>query len=62
MTFFLTNKALSITRPKQEYEKLRELYLREKDAKVKQRMAVILTHWDGVLMKEVVASSGSAAS
>ncbi len=47
------NKALSITRPKQEYEELCRLHRREKDARVKQRMAIILARWEGVPVKEV---------
>jgi hypothetical protein len=47
-------KALSITRPKQEYEELYELYRREKDARVKQWMAVILARWDGVPVIDIV--------
>lgn len=47
------NRALSITRPAQEYDELYELYRREKDAKAKQRMAAILARWDGVPVKDV---------
>lgn len=46
-------KALSITRPKHEYDKLCKLYRREKDARLKQRMAGILARWEGVPVKDI---------
>lgn len=47
------NKALPITRPRREYEELCTLHRREKDARVKQRITIILARWDGVPVKDI---------